>query len=1108
LARHVLWPARMTTLLLDPTLRRARIVRITVAALLTIAVATAALCAAALRGVPRSAPSLPLALRGSNSAGRRPVCGQRPVTGQRTLARSRRSRRRRATEITRVFVPPKVTAFVDPSVSGALDSLRAHARQIETAAMTGLFIDEDGGLLDRIDRDALAVARDAHVRTVLLVQNIDERDGRWRPDGVRRLERDRGARDRFASALATLARDAQVAGVHLDLEDLGETWTELPPLVGEIARELRRRGLAVAVDVPSGLDPEILRQLAGVADGVVVMAYDEHDADAEPGAIASDDYVEATLRQAAADVPIDKLTAGLAIYGYDWVDAAPAGPLSFVEAHAAAKHARADVRWDASGNARFGYTDAEGRHVVWMTDAATVWNQARLAADAGIGTVALWRLGGEDPGIWQALAGADSSALATVAADPRVINEGEGPFLALASSPGAGRRRLRLEADRVADERWIVSPSPYVVRHAGIIAGEVALTFDDGPDPRFTPQILEVLAREHVPATFFVIGSQAARAPELVRRTFDAGHTIGNHSFTHPNIDAVSDLRLRTELEGTSRLVESIIGRRPLLYRPPALADIEPRTASGAIAFARAGSLGYLVVDATIDPRDWEQRSSERIVGDTLAQAGHGGVILLHDGGGDRTATVRALPEIIAGLRARGLRFVPLAALVGKGRDEVMPPVRSEADLGTAVSRFALRGGLVAIGLFRATLAIALGLIALRALLLIAAALAGERRRRRTRPRGPLPSVTALIPAFNEALVIERTIESVLASDVPVEVVVIDDGSTDGTAAVVAARYRRDPRVRLLRQPNGGKAAALRAGFAVCRTEAVVALDGDTLFAPATIRRLIEPMCDPRVGAVAGTAEVGNLENALGRWQALEYVVQQELERRAWSLIDAVPIVPGAVGAWRRRAVLHAGGFSSETLAEDADLAMTLCRGGWRVVHAPAARAWTEAPTTVRGVIKQRVRWSFGILQALWKHRRAVRERHGFGRVVWPTMALFQLVLPVLTPTALLALLAAGIAGNLQPAVVAATLFYGVEVLQFAIACALSRRGGGAGAWRLAPCLLTSRLLYRPLLLAVTLRSIGRILDGVPLGWGKLARRNTVVAYAAATHAVRSARSG
>jgi cellulose synthase/poly-beta-1,6-N-acetylglucosamine synthase-like glycosyltransferase len=245
---------------------------------------------------------------------------------------------------------------------------------------------------------------------------------------------------------------------------------------------------------------------------------------------------------------------------------------------------------------------------------------------------------------------------------------------------------------------------------------------------------------------------------------------------------------------------------------------------------------------------------------------------------------------------------------------------------------------------------------------------------------------------------------------------------------------------------------------------------------------------------VAGTAEVGNRENALCACQELEYVVQQEIERRAWDALAVVPVVPGAVGAWRRRAVMEVGGFSSETMAEDADLAMALCWAGWRVLYAPEARARTEVPTTVRALMRQRFRWSFGILQALWKHRHAALERRagGFGRIVLPSMILFQVVLPLIAPAAVIATAAAAVAGNLLPALVAAAAFVGVEIAQVALACVLERRSGGRGRLRMLLWLLVVRLIYRPLLFVALARSLGRVLDGIPLAWGKLARRGTV----------------
>ena len=1000
--------------------------------------------------------------------------------------------------------PPRVTAFIDPSVAGSVASLRTHASQLAAAAFTGFVVGDGGRVIDRLDRSALQAALDAHVPALALVQNLDEHDGRWRPDRVHALAEDARARRALGEELATRCAAARLAGVHLDLEELDDDWGPLPLVAAEVARAVHGRGLELAVDVPASLDAETLAAVGAFADHVVVMAYDEHDADGPPGPIASDDFVAETFANAARALPTAKLTAGLAIYGYDWIGGEPADPISFVDAHAAAREARVTPRWDREGNVHLQYVDAEGTHQIWMTDAASVWNGARAAAAAGVSEVALWRLGDEDPGVWDALAhlGDPEPPIDTVPPDGRVTNEGDGPFLGLALTPSAGRRALRLDGGRIVDERWLASPSPYLVRRAGVVPGEVALTFDDGPDPRFTPQILDVLARERVPAAFFVIGARAAAAPELLARMSGEGHEIGNHSFSHPDVDAIGELRLRTELESTTQIVASITGRRPLLYRPPSLADVEPRTAASAAAFARAGALGYLVVDADVDPRDWEKTRSAAIVDETLRQAEHGGVILLHDGGGDRSATVRALPAIIAGLRARGLRFVPLSELVGKRRDEVMPP----ADAAPVAGR--LVRVLVALDrVLRAILVATLLLLAARALFMIAAALVSERRRRRFCARGPLPPVTAVIPAFNEGAVITRTIDSVLASDVPVEVVVVDDGSSDDTAQIVARRYLRDPRVRLLRQPNGGKAAALRTGVAACRTEAVVALDADTLFAPTTIRRLVEPLCDPRVGAVAGTAEVGNLDNAWTRWQAVEYLTQQELERRAWDALGAVPIVPGAVGAWRRRAIVETGGFSSDTLAEDADLAMALCRRGWRVVHAAAARARTEAPATRRELVKQRARWSFGVLQALWKHRRACAPGRGgaFGRVVWPTMVAFLVALPLAAPAAALSLVIALAAGNVAPALVTALVMLALEAVQLTAACALASRSDGGAVWRLAPSLLTARLFYRPLLWGIALRSIARLADGMPLGWGKLARRNTAVAYAVATAPARAA---
>src|SRR5581483_6998931 len=241
-------------------------------------------------------------------------------------------------------------------------------------------------------------------------------------------------------------------------------------------------------------------------------------------------------------------------------------------------------------------------------------------------------------------------------------------------------------------------------------------------------------------------------------------------------------------------------------------------------------------------------------------------------------------------------------------------------------------------------------------------------------PRSYYPSVAVLVPAYNEEKVIERTIRSVLASDYPnIRVIVIDDGSSDRTLEVAHAKFADEEAsgiVTILTKQNSGKADALNLGLQYLQDEEIfVGIDADTVIAPTAISRLVPHFLNPKVGAVAGNAKVGNRVNLWTRWQALEYITSQNFERRALNTLGAVSVVPGAIGAWRASAVREAGGYHTDTVAEDADLTMALLRRGYRVEYADTALAYTEAPINANGLMRQRFRWSFGILQAVWKHR-------------------------------------------------------------------------------------------------------------------------------------------
>ncbi|MEU3521399.1 bifunctional polysaccharide deacetylase/glycosyltransferase family 2 protein [Streptomyces sp. NPDC006654] len=529
----------------------------------------------------------------------------------------------------------------------------------------------------------------------------------------------------------------------------------------------------------------------------------------------------------------------------------------------------------------------------------------------------------------------------------------------------------------------------------------IALTFDDGPDPVWTPRILDVLRRNHVRATFFVVGTEVVNHPELVRRIVAEGHQIGIHTFTHPDLSRLAPWQRSLELRETQLAVAGAAGVTTALLRPPYSSENDALDNADWSVLKQAGAAGYVTVLSTQDAQDWQRPGTDRIVANATPRGAAGQILLMHDGGGDRVQTVAALNTLIPRLKARGFRFATVGAAVG-----MAGPVQ-RAGLGEHLQGMALvtvlRGGDRVVSLL-GVLMFAAGVISvLRAVVMVLAA--RHHRRQRTRRRGrswgaPVTErVSVIVPAYNESAGIEAAVRSLLASDHPVEVVVVDDGSTDGTADLVESL--RLPGVRVIRQKNAGKPAALNTGLAAATCDLVVMVDGDTVFEPGTVRTIVQPFADPKVGAVSGNAKVVNRGGLLGRWQHIEYVVGFNLDRRLFDLAECMPTVPGAVGAFRRRALLALGGVSDTTLAEDTDLTMALCRAGWRVVYEEHAIAWTEAPASLNALWRQRYRWCYGTLQAMWKHRGALVQRGAagkLGRRGLGYLLLFQVLLPLLAP--------------------------------------------------------------------------------------------------------------
>src|SRR5206468_6077478 len=250
------------------------------------------------------------------------------------------------------------------------------------------------------------------------------------------------------------------------------------------------------------------------------------------------------------------------------------------------------------------------------------------------------------------------------------------------------------------------------------------------------------------------------------------------------------------------------------------------------------------------------------------------------------------------------------------------------------------------------------------------------------------PRVAVLIPAYNEEKVIVRTIRSVMMSNYKnIRIIVIDDGSSDRTYDVARDAYPADidsGRLTVMTKPNGGKADALNFALERIDEELYVGIDADGVIAHDAITNLVPHFANPKIGAVAGNAKVGNRVNLWTRWQALEYITSQNFERRALNLFHVITVVPGAIGAWRTEDVKRAGGYPINTVAEDADLTMSLLEHRLKVVYEDRALAFTEAPVDPKGLMRQRFRWSFGTLQAVWKHRAAFVRNKAMGLFALP----------------------------------------------------------------------------------------------------------------------------
>lgn len=977
----------------------------------------------------------------------------------------------------------------------------------------------DGKLKVQIDDKAYRLMKRAGIPIIPILSNAF--NGEFQAKGITTILHNPSLRKNLIKELVAQCEQHDFAGINIDIEELQESHNEyLTQFVKEVSQAFHARQRYVTQDIIPFNEDYNVKELAKYNDYLFLMAYDEHNSVSAPGPVSSQQWIEAATDNIAKDVPNNKIVLCLAAYGYDWT---PKGDnnqsVAYNDAMSLAADTQSRPHYDHNTySLDFAYEDDGTLHQIYFNDAVTNFNTLRFGCEYGLAGFSVWRLGTEDKRLWKfynkdlshsGAAQFDFKALETIHGNLSANYIGTGEVIDLLDTPHNGQCDIRTDPQDllISEEYYKKYPTCYELQklgHAG--SKELLLTFDDGPDSRWTPKVLDILKKYNVHAAFFMVGLQMEKNLPIVRKVYEDGNFIGNHTFTHRNIATSSPERNEVELRLTRLLLKCITGHSTILFRAPYNADSDPSGADELLPLVVAHEQNYLDVGESVDPNDWQVGITANQIYDRVikgVEQGEGHIILLHDAGGTtRKPTLEALPRIISTLQKKGYTFITLDKYLGKERAELMPSIPKDKTYYIMQANLVSAEAIYYANNFVAAMFILFMILGFLRLFFMLGLTLKERSKERAlqlneknQLQTEMPLVSIIVPAYNEEVDAVSSLKNLLEQDYPnFNIVFVNDGSKDHTYERVSEVFNGHPKMQLLTKPNGGKASALNYGIAHTDADYIVCIDADTKLYPNAISIMMRHFFADKagkVGAVAGNVKVGNQRNILTRWQAIEYTTSQNFDRLAYSAINAITVVPGAIGAFRKKAIEAAGGLTTDTLAEDCDLTIRILRAGYRIENENHAIALTEAPENLKQFVKQRTRWCFGIMQTFWKNRDAMFMHRYKGLGLWalPNMLLFQFIIPAISPLADILMFVGLFSGNAGKVLLYYLLFLLVDASISIMAYFHEKEKPWVLFW-----IIPQRLCYRWIMYYVLFKSYKKAIKGELQSWGVLKRTGNVKA--------------